>query len=285
MTVGVSGSPILGVARALRIAELPAIVGLMVDALRRPGRRDRRKPGGAPAARRPPPRPAADPAAWDAFVERAIRGTYLQLDAWAAVKAVNGWAAPARDGPDRGRCGTTDGAQVLAAPAAAVPWASRTPRAARSAAGGRPGDDRGASPTRSGASCARAGRVSQVRIDPEIERDGPLDPDGALRGALATRRLAPGAADPAGRDPGHRPACGRGGPVGRPAQEVAPVREQGPLGRRHGRGRRRATGSASSTRSTARRRDRAGFLIRTEAAYRDVWDAFRPTGRARLLFA
>ncbi len=31
--------------------------------------------------------------------------------------------------------------------------------------------------------------------------------------------------------------------------------------------------------------DRAGFLIRTEGAYRDVWDAFRPAGRARLLFA
>jgi lipid II:glycine glycyltransferase (peptidoglycan interpeptide bridge formation enzyme) len=31
--------------------------------------------------------------------------------------------------------------------------------------------------------------------------------------------------------------------------------------------------------------DRAGFLIRTEQAYRDVWEAFRPSGRARLLFA
>jgi len=28
-----------------------------------------------------------------------------------------------------------------------------------------------------------------------------------------------------------------------------------------------------------------GFLIRTEQAYRDVWDALRPTGNARLLFA
>ncbi len=31
--------------------------------------------------------------------------------------------------------------------------------------------------------------------------------------------------------------------------------------------------------------DRAGFLIRTEQAYRDVWEAYRPAGRARLLFA
>ena len=31
--------------------------------------------------------------------------------------------------------------------------------------------------------------------------------------------------------------------------------------------------------------DRAGFLIRTEQAYRDVWEAYRPHGLARLLFA
>ena len=31
--------------------------------------------------------------------------------------------------------------------------------------------------------------------------------------------------------------------------------------------------------------DRAGFLIRTEGAYRDVWEALAPTGNARLLFA
>ena len=31
--------------------------------------------------------------------------------------------------------------------------------------------------------------------------------------------------------------------------------------------------------------DRAGFLIRTEQAYRDIWEAFRPTGNARILFA
>jgi lipid II:glycine glycyltransferase (peptidoglycan interpeptide bridge formation enzyme) len=31
--------------------------------------------------------------------------------------------------------------------------------------------------------------------------------------------------------------------------------------------------------------ERAGFLIRAESAYRDVWDAFSPSGNARLLFA
>ncbi len=31
--------------------------------------------------------------------------------------------------------------------------------------------------------------------------------------------------------------------------------------------------------------ERAGFLIRALSAYRDVWDAYAPDGRARLLFA
>ena len=84
----------------------------------------------------------------------------------------------------------------------------------------------------------RAGRVSHLRIDPEIELDGPLDPDGALRARPARRRLAARAADPAGLDPGHRPARRRGRALGRPAQEVAPVRQQGP-GRRGRRRRRR----------------------------------------------
>ena len=30
---------------------------------------------------------------------------------------------------------------------------------------------------------------------------------------------------------------------------------------------------------------RAGFLIRAESAYRDVWEAYAPSGNARLLFA
>ena len=73
--------------------------------------------------------------------------------------------------------------------------------------------------------------------------------------------------------------------MGRPAQEVAPVRQQGTLGGRAWSSTRTAIDSGTSTASTARRPTGPGFLIRTEAAYRDVWDAYRPGGRARLLFA
>ena len=73
--------------------------------------------------------------------------------------------------------------------------------------------------------------------------------------------------------------------MGRPAQEMAPVRQQGPRRR----DRRSSTATPTACREFYRiyreTADRAGFLIRTEAAYRDVWNAFAPAGRARLLFA
>ncbi len=34
-----------------------------------------------------------DPVAWDAFVTSTRLGSYLLLDEWRAVKAVNGWSA------------------------------------------------------------------------------------------------------------------------------------------------------------------------------------------------
>jgi lipid II:glycine glycyltransferase (peptidoglycan interpeptide bridge formation enzyme) len=130
----------------------------------------------------------------------------------------------------------------------------------------------------------RAGRVSHVRIDPEVEYDGPHDPDGALRRALR-------AAD-------FRPAP----PIQPNATRIIDLRADeetlwGDLRKKW----RQYVNKARTAgivvvdadgdrlgefyriyRETA---DRAGFLIRTEGAYRDVWDAFHPRGLARLLFA
>jgi lipid II:glycine glycyltransferase (peptidoglycan interpeptide bridge formation enzyme) len=128
------------------------------------------------------------------------------------------------------------------------------------------------------------GRVSHLRIDPEIERDGPLDPDGALRAGL--------------RSAGWRPAS----PIQPNATRIIDLRadEEALWGDLRKKWRQyvnkaRAAGITVTDaegdalpefyriyRETA---DRAGFLIRTEQAYRDVWEAFRPTGNARLLFA
>jgi lipid II:glycine glycyltransferase (peptidoglycan interpeptide bridge formation enzyme) len=129
-----------------------------------------------------------------------------------------------------------------------------------------------------------AGRVSHLRIDPEVEVEGPHDPDGSTRRALQAN--------------GWRPAP----PIQPSSTRVIDLRADeetlwGDLRKKW----RQYVNKARSAgvvvvdaegdrladfyriyRETA---DRAGFLIRAESAYRDVWDAFRPSGRARLLFA
>ncbi|HYM84945.1 MAG TPA: peptidoglycan bridge formation glycyltransferase FemA/FemB family protein, partial [Candidatus Dormibacteraeota bacterium] len=121
-----------------------------------------------------------DARAWDDFVASTSNGSYLQLDEWQAVKSVNGWrgARVVAEGPDG-----PIGAQVLVRRARPLPWAfAYAPR-------GPVADDW--SPSAIGALTAalRAGlprdeRISHLRIDPEIERDGPFDEGGSLRRAL-----------------------------------------------------------------------------------------------------
>jgi lipid II:glycine glycyltransferase (peptidoglycan interpeptide bridge formation enzyme) len=129
-----------------------------------------------------------------------------------------------------------------------------------------------------------AGRISHVRIDPEIEADGPHDADGALRRALA--------------DAGWRPAP----PIQPNATRVIDLRpdEETLLADLRKKWRqyvnKARTAGVTIVDADASRlgefyriyretADRAGFLIRAESAYRDVWDAFSPSGNARLLFA
>jgi lipid II:glycine glycyltransferase (peptidoglycan interpeptide bridge formation enzyme) len=130
----------------------------------------------------------------------------------------------------------------------------------------------------------RAGRVSHLRIDPEVERDGPHDEGGALRRALRAADFRPAApiqpnatriidlrADEDALWDGLRKKW---------RQYVNKARKGG-IVVVDGEGE-RLPEFYRIYRETA---DRAGFLIRTEGAYRDVWEAFRPHGLARLLFA
>ncbi len=129
-----------------------------------------------------------------------------------------------------------------------------------------------------------AGRVSHLRIDPEIELDGPQDPDGALRRDLGSA--------------GWRPASS----IQPNASRVIDLRpdEEALWGELRKKWRQYVNKARTAGvrivdadgdrlgdfyriyRETA---DRAGFLIRTEQAYRDVWEAFHPHGMVRLLFA
>ena len=228
----------------------------------------------------PPVEPSPDDpgSRWDAFVAASDPGSYLQLTGWAAVKAVNGWSAH--------RVGATGGvgAQVLVRRPRPLPWGfAYAPRGPVAADWGRDAIETFSDAVRRDLR-ARAGRVSHLRIDPEIERDGPHDADGALRRAL--------------RDAGWRPAA----PIQPSSTRIIDLTADeaalwGDLRKKW----RQYVNKARSGgivvvdaegdrlhdfhriyRETA---DRAGFLIRTEQAYRDVWAAFRPAGRARLLFA
>jgi lipid II:glycine glycyltransferase (peptidoglycan interpeptide bridge formation enzyme) len=236
--------------------------------------------------------------AWDRFVETSQPGSYLQLSGWASVKAVNGWSAHrVLAGPGSVGGATAEpsgaaeeapaeriGAQVLVRHPRPMPWGfGYAPRGPVSTVWS---DDLIGAFTRETRQTlpGMAGRISHVRIDPEIELDGPLDPDGATRRAL--------------RAAGWRPAS----PIQPNATRIVDLRaDEGALWgdlrkkwRQYVNKARNAgivvvdTGQARLSefyriyRETA---NRAGFLIRTEAAYRDVWNAFAPSGRARLLFA
>jgi peptidoglycan pentaglycine glycine transferase (the first glycine) len=226
---------------------------------------------------------APDPQTWDRFVEGADPGSYLQLSGWAAVKAVNGWSSHRLlvEEPESGR---SVGAQILVRRPRPMPWAfAYAPRGPVATTW-----DEGAvaafTDAARGSLPASAGRVSHLRIDPEIELDGSLDEDGRLRRALRVAGWRPGA------------------PIQPNATRIVDLRadEESLWGDLRKKWRQyvnkaRAGGITVVDASVDRlpefyriyreTADRAGFLIRTEAAYRDVWNAFAPAGHARLLFA
>jgi peptidoglycan pentaglycine glycine transferase (the first glycine) len=221
-----------------------------------------------------------DDGAWDAFVAASDPGSYLQASPWSWVKAVNGWRTV------RSVVESADGligAQVLVRQPRGFPWAfAYAPRGPVAAAWTEGAVEAFTEAVRR--DVRAAGRVAAVRIDPEIERDGPLDPDGSLRRAL--------------RRSGWRSSA----PVQPEATRIIDLRADeaalwGDLrkkwrqyvNRARTAGVRVVDGGGDRIgefyriyRETA---DRAGFLIRTEAAYRDVWDAYAPSGAVRLLFA
>jgi len=219
----------------------------------------------------------AEPAAWDAFVAENELGSYLQRTAWARVKAANGWTSA------RVVAGgaTPIGAQILLRRPRLLPWAfAYAPRGP--VAGAWTAESLGA--FTDALRSARLGRISHVRIDPEVERDGPLDADGSLRAILAGAgwRPAPPIQPPSTRviDLAADEDALWSDLRKKWRQYVNKARSNGvtiaelpgdPIGQFY-----------AIYRETA---SRAGFLIRVEQAYRDVWEAYRSTGDATILFA
>lgn len=253
---------------------------------------------------------APDTASWDAFVSRSNPGSYLQTSAWAEVKAANGWTplrfmgsslvgradvgrppadpdapehedAAADEQPGRE---TAFGVQMLLRRPRLFPWAfAYAPRGPVLEAW---------DPSTLGAFTAglrqvlvsAPQRVSHVRIEPEIELDGPWDVDGELRHAL--------------RHSGWRP----GTPVQPPRTRQIDLRADeaalwGDLRKKWRQYVNKARKSEirvvdatddrlpefySIYQETARR---AGFIIRTYESYLAVWQAFAKLGMVRLLMA
>ena len=225
----------------------------------------------------------ADPD-WDRFVAASDPGSYLQTSSWAQVKAVNGWSAHRVGVTDR--VGATDqiGAQILVRRPRPMPWGfAYAPRGPVAATWEADAIGTFTEAVRHDLTTS-AGRISHLRIDPEIESDGPLDPEGAIRRGLASAgwRSAPPIQPNATRI------------IDLDADEEALWGDLRKKWRQYVNKARTAgvtvvDADASRLgefyriyRETA---DRAGFLIRAESAYRDVWDAFSPNGNARLLFA
>jgi len=234
-----------------------------------------------------PRRLEADDATWNAFVAGLPTGSFLQVTAWAHVKAANGWAATrivagggadadGGAGPVGGRAGPV-GAQVLLRRAPGLPWtlgyAARGPVAAVL------DEDALAAFATAVRARAPALRLSYLRIEPELADDS------AVVAALARtgwRRVARSL----------QPAVTRLIDLARPEEALwADLR---PKWRQYINKARRGGvtvvgGGAQDLpafyglyEETARR---AGFYHREEQSYRAVWEAFASSGMARLLFA
>lgn len=221
----------------------------------------------------------ADPLAWDRRVEASPHGTVFQLRGWAAAKRLTGWRATSVVEPT-GRLL----AQILLRRPGPLPWFfAYAPRG--------PVVDRWSPAIVAEATdlvrsaIARSGvPVSHLRIDPDVEADGPEDEGGALRAALAAAGWRPSSPI--------QPVTTR--VVDLRADEQALWSDLRQKWRQYV-NRARSLGirvvEAGGERLPLFYRilvetaARGGFQARSEAAYRAVWDAFAAAGRSRLLFA
>jgi lipid II:glycine glycyltransferase (peptidoglycan interpeptide bridge formation enzyme) len=228
-------------------------------------------------------------AAWDAFVADHPQATYLQTAAWARVKAANGWSSRlvvTSSGGDLRRFG----ARVLLRRPRPVPWTfAYAPRGPLGSVWDEASLADWADALRSslGRNTVGGAGVAHVRIDPEIERDGLLDAGGAASEGLARlgwrqapeiqpsmTRIIDLAQDEAALwsdlRSKWRQYVNKARALGTTVEDVDADADPGAFSTFH--------------RIMAETSTRTGTPIRTEAAYRDIWDAFRPTAGARLLF-
>ena len=242
-----------------------------------------------------PRRLESDDGVWNAFAAGSPGAGFLQTTAWAEVKRANGWiptrivtttSRAAAAGPQALRAegagasavgAPAVGAQILLRRAPRLPWTlGYTPRGPLSTSLDAEGLDAFAAAVR-----ARAGdlRLSYLRVEPELLDDPTLAADLARAGWRRVPRSL-------------QPSLTRIIDLARPEESL--WSDLRPKWRQYiNKARREAmrvvVGSGADLpafyalyEETAAR---AGFIQREEQSYRAVWDAFAPSGMARLLFA
>jgi peptidoglycan pentaglycine glycine transferase (the first glycine) len=242
-------------------------------------------------------------ATWDSFVARSNPGSYLQTTAWSQVKALNGWtplrfigssigetiadptvAISDEDSLEQAGAESAFGVQLLVRKPRLFPWAfAYAPRGPVFESWNAATVEAFTDALRRATASAPA-KVSHVRIEPEIELNGPVDVEGAFRHAL--------------RRSGWRPAT----PIQPPRTRQIDLRPDeadlwGELRKKWrqyvNKARRSDVRVVEATvdrlpefysiyKDTAKR---AGFVIRTYESYLTVWREFDKLGMARLLMA
>jgi len=258
---------------------------------------------------------APSTAAWDAFVSRSNPGSYLQTSAWAEVKAPNGWLTlrfigsaiggkvpPARlvqnviispagesltvDEDERSASGDESefGVQLLVRKPRLFPWGfAYAPRGPVFECWNGATLEAFTSALRQAVTSSPS-RISHVRIEPEIELNGPFDLDGEFRHALrrsgwrAGTPIQPPRTRQVDLGPDENALWGDLRKKWR--QYVNKARKGGV--RVVDATAERLPEFYSIYRETAKR---AGFVIRTYESYLGVWKAFDRLGMARLLMA
>ncbi len=253
---------------------------------------------------------APDAASWDAFVTRSNPGSYLQTTAWAEVKAPNGWtplrfmgtrpAGPAastlesiesggvgagdEDSPEESGEETAFGVQLLIRKPRPMPWAFAYAPRGPIFEEWNPATLEAFTGALHPALASAGQRVSHVRIEPEIELNGPVDVDGEFRHALRRSGWRPGTPI---QPPRTRQIDLRAGEEALWGDLRKKWRQYVNKARRGGVRVVDATVDRlpefySIYQETARR---AGFVIRTYESYLAVWHAFARLGMVRLLMA
>jgi lipid II:glycine glycyltransferase (peptidoglycan interpeptide bridge formation enzyme) len=225
--------------------------------------------------------PGWDPGPWDAYVRAHPRATYLQTTAWARVKRSTGWSAT-NVGAD-GAPGERFGAMLLTRPIPLLPWRfAYAPRGPLADEWTETTYLAWADALREAAGSGSLSRAAIVRMDPEVEDDEVMRQ--ALRAAgwrpahdMQPRRTRivdlAGAEDALWSDlrKKWRQYVNKARSNGIVVRDVDPGTEPEAFEKFH-----------AVMREVSKR---TALPLRSTAAFREVWEAFAPTGESRLLFA